>query len=80
MLTGFAVKHGYLVLDPLGKIAAPHHVEADPTILTMEQCKTLLDVAENKWGGECFTLRLPRTDLRGIRPHELTKPTWGAFQ
>lgn len=69
-------KHrGYLHTDPLQDVNAPHVVQKDPTILTIEQCANLLKSAWDSFDGHLF----PYVVLNlfcGIRPKELTRLRW----
>jgi integrase len=75
MLMGYAVANRHLVIDPLATVKAPHVERKDPKILTIEQVRSLLEVAWSKWDGECFTYVVLGC-FCGIRPHETTKLRW----
>lgn len=76
-LYGFAIRRGYVALNPADKIELPEGTEAPPpAILTPKQVTAILEATRK----EAFDL-LPRLAVSffcGLRPTELTRLDWSA--
>jgi len=79
MLFNYGVKHEYLERNPLSKLQPPALERTDPHVLTIDQVDCLLDATWRDHDGVTFVYTVLGF-FGGIRPHELTKLTWGDFR
>jgi integrase len=79
MLFNYGVKHEYMERNPLSTLQPPALERKDPHILTIDQVDCLLDATWRDHDGVTFVYTVLGF-FGGIRPHELTKLTWGDFR
>ncbi len=68
----YGLKREWIDKNPVKIIDTPTVVERTIPVLTPNECKTLMNVARNEYGGDC----LPAASLMlyaGIRPHEVRR-------
>jgi integrase len=76
-LYGFAIRRGYVALNPADKIELPEGTEAPPpAILTPKQVTAILEAARKE--APDLLPRLAVSFFCGLRPTELTRLDWGA--